>query len=82
VVDALDDRTQQILEQLEVQQQAGGVQLRPGQGDADLVVMAMRVLALALVVAEVVSGGETCLHGNFKHLLCSILCGEAPQTLF
>jgi hypothetical protein len=29
--------------------------------------VAVRVLALAFVVAEIVAGGEICLHGNFKH---------------
>src|ERR1035437_3424159 len=82
VVNALDDRAQQMLEQLEVQQQAGRVQLRPGQGDADLVVVAVRVLALALVVAEVVSGGETCLHGDFKHgCLLDSVRGSAPESI-
>jgi hypothetical protein len=67
VVDAVDHRAQHLLEQLEVQQQAGFVQFGPGQRDADLVVVPVRVLALALVIAKVVSGGETCLHGDFIH---------------
>ena len=37
------------------------------QGDADAVVVAMRIFALALVVAQVVTGGKGVLHGYFKH---------------
>jgi hypothetical protein len=29
--------------------------------------MPVRVLALAFVVAQIVAGGEICLHSNFKH---------------
>jgi hypothetical protein len=42
----------------------------------------VRVLALALVVAEVVAGGETGLHGDFKHRLGPVLCGEESQSSF
>ena len=56
-----------LLEQLEVEQQAGLVERGAGQRDADLVVVAVRVLALAFVVAEIVAGGEICLHGDFIH---------------
>jgi len=48
MVDAVDDRAQDLLEQLEVQQKAGGVQLRSCESDANLVVVAVRVFALAL----------------------------------
>ena len=61
------DRAQHLLEQLEVEQQTGLIELGAGQRHADLVVVAVRVLALAFVVAQIVAGGEICLHGNFKH---------------
>ncbi len=48
VVDAIDDRAHDVLEQFEVEQQAGGVELGSGQGDTDLVVVAVRVFALPL----------------------------------
>ena len=67
VVDAVDDRAQHVLEQLEVEEQSGFVERGAGQRDADLVVVAVRVLALAFVVAEIVAGGEIRLHGDFVH---------------
>ena len=56
VVDAVDDRTHHLLQQLEIQQQPGCVQFPAPQRQADLVVVAMRILALAAVVARVMSG--------------------------
>ena len=41
--------------------------------------MAVRVLALALVVAEVVAGGETASTVTSYIGVCSILCGKAAQ---
>ena len=80
MVDALDNRAKHLLEQLEVEQQAGLVQRGPGQGNADLVVVPVRVLALALVVAEVVAGGETGLHGDFIHRRLRLSCaGKSPS---
>jgi hypothetical protein len=37
------------------------------KGDEDLVVVAVRILAFATVVAEVVAGRKTGFHGYFKH---------------
>ena len=44
--------------------------------------MAVRVLALAFVIAEIVAGGETRLHGDFVHGVCSILRGNAARTFY
>ena len=67
VVDALDHRAQHLLQQLEVQQQPRVVQFRAGQRHAHLVVVPVRILALAVVVAQIVAGGKIRLHGDFVH---------------
>ena len=68
MVDAIDDGAQHLLQQLEVEEQTGLVERGAGQRDADLVVVAVRVLALAFVVAEIVAGGEIRLDSNFVHV--------------
>ena len=52
MVDAVDDRTHDVLQVLEVEQQPGRVELFSTQRDAHLVVVAVRVLALAFVIAR------------------------------
>ena len=82
VVDAVNDRAQYLLEQFEIQQQACLVQSVSAQSDADLVVVAVRILTLALVVAKVVSGGKACLHGDFVHRrLPDPVRGSAPRLI-
>src|SRR5450631_879798 len=70
VVDAVDDRTHDLLEQLEIQQQPGGVQFPAPQRQTNLVVVAMGVLTLAAIVAQVMSRGESRFDGYFIHGLC------------
>jgi CIC family chloride channel protein len=67
VVEVVDDGAEEGLEELEVEQEAGGVELGAGEGDEDAVVVAVRVLALAVVVAEVVAGGEAGFYGDLEH---------------
>src|ERR1700722_838406 len=67
VVEVFDDGAHDLLEQLEVEEQAGFVEVSALEGDEDLVVVAVRVLALATIVAEVVAGGEAGFYGYFKH---------------
>lgn len=55
VVEIIDGGTEDVLELLEIEQEAGFVELLPGQGDEDPVVVAVGVLALAVVVAEIVA---------------------------
>src|ERR1022692_3340296 len=52
----------------EIEQQAGLVEFGAGERDADLVVMAVRILALALVVAQVMSRGKSIVNRNFEHV--------------
>ncbi len=77
VVEAVDDGAHDLLEEFEIKQEAGVIKIGANEGDEDFVVVAMRVLALALVVAEIVAGGEAGFHGDFKH------CGSVafPGTL-
>jgi hypothetical protein len=67
VVEVFDGGTHDLLEELEVEEHAGLVKLFADEGDEDLVVVAVRVLALAAVVTEVVAGGETGFYSYFKH---------------
>jgi hypothetical protein len=67
VVEVVDDRAHDLLEELEVEEQAGFVEVFALEGNEDLVVVAVRILALATVVAEVVAGGEAGFYGYFKH---------------
>src|SRR4051812_21138373 len=67
MIKPLDDVLHDFSQIFEVEQQSGLVQLCPRQGDTDLVIMAVRVLALALVVAQVVPCGKRIVHGDFEH---------------
>src|SRR5712692_9806478 len=52
VVQAIDDGLHQPLDFDEIAQQADGIEIGPGEGDTDLVVMAVDVFTLAAVAAE------------------------------
>src|SRR5258706_13587048 len=67
VIEVVDDGAHDLLEQLEIEEQASLVEVFALEGDEDLVVVAVRVFALAAVVAEVVAGGEAGFYGYFKH---------------
>src|SRR3984885_8655523 len=67
VVEVLHGGAHDLLEELEVEEHAGLVELFSDEGDEDLVVVAVRVLALAAIVAEVVAGGEAGFYGYFEH---------------
>ena len=82
VVEVVDRGTEDLLEELEVKQEAGFVELSAGERDEHFVVVAVRVFALAAVVAEVVAGGETGFYGNFEHPLTRFLGGGGPLFLF
>ena len=67
VVEVVDGGAHDLLEEFEVEQHAGFVELLAYEGDEDLVVVAVRVLALATIVAEVVAGRKTGFYSNFEH---------------
>ena len=72
-----------VFQIFEIEQQAGLVELGTGEGHTNLVIMAVRVLALAFVVAQVVPGGECVFHSYFVHessepRLCFIVHFESP----
>src|SRR6185437_8419846 len=50
-----------------IQQQPSLIQFLTAQRHPHLVVVPVRILALAPIVAKIVSGGEPALHGNFIH---------------
>ena len=67
MVEALDDMPHDFAQVLEVEQQSGLVQFRAGQSDTNLVVVAVRILALALVVAQVMARGKRIFDRDFEH---------------
>jgi hypothetical protein len=67
MVEVFDDGAHHLFEELEVEEQTSFVEVFTLEGDEDLVVVAVRILALATIVAEVVAGGETGFYGYFKH---------------
>ena len=61
-------------------QETSLVEFRAPQRDEDAVVVAMRILALATVVAEVVAGREAGFYGYFKHRLLPFAAAGRWQT--
>jgi hypothetical protein len=55
VVEVLDGGLEDALKELEIEQEAVGLQVLAGEGDEDAVVVAMRVFALPVIVAKVVT---------------------------
>src|SRR5215472_13008633 len=51
----------------EIQQQASFVEFAAGQGHANLIVVAVRVLALSLIVPQVMPCGKRIFDGDFEH---------------
>ncbi len=83
VVEAVDYRAHDLLQQFEVEEKAGFIEIRADEGDEDLVVVAVRIFALSAVVAEVVTGREAGFYGDFKHALAlpfrSLFFAASPQ---
>jgi hypothetical protein len=67
VIEIVNDRAHDLLEEFEVEEQASLVEVFALESDEDLVVVAVRILALATIVAEVVAGGKAGFYGDFKH---------------
>ena len=67
MVQIFDRAAHQPLDIHEIHQQPGRIQLLARDRHPHLIVVAMHVLALALVIAQRVSGREALFHGNFKH---------------
>src|SRR4051794_24731205 len=68
MIKAVDGRLHHSLQVFEVEQQAGLVEFAALQGDPHLVIVAVRILALTFVVAQVMSGGEGVFNGDFEHI--------------
>jgi hypothetical protein len=67
VVKIVDGGTHHLLEKFEVEKHTSFVKLFADQGNEDFVIMAMRVFALASVIAEVVAGRKAGFYSYFKH---------------
>jgi hypothetical protein len=67
VVEVIDYGAHDLLEELEVEEQTGFIEVFALEGDEDLVVVTVRILALATIVAEVVAGRKAGFYGYFKH---------------
>src|ERR671930_487625 len=67
MIEPVDDMSDDLAQVLEVQQQTRFVQFLAGQRDPHLVVMSVRVLALAFVVAQIMACGKRVLDRDLKH---------------
>src|SRR5664280_2784650 len=67
MVEIIHHRAQDVLQVLEVQQQPGVVQGLAAEGDANAVVVSVGLLALAAIVAQVVSRGKGVFYSDFEH---------------
>src|SRR6201996_2954596 len=67
MVQPVDHRAHHLLQLLEVQQQPGRIQVLAAQGHAHLVVVPVRVLALAAIVAQIVPGRKPGLYRYLVH---------------
>jgi anaerobic magnesium-protoporphyrin IX monomethyl ester cyclase len=67
VVEPLDHMLHDVAQVFEIEQQSSFVEFSAGERDTNLVVVPVRVFALALVVAQVMSGCERIFNSNFEH---------------
>src|ERR1039458_1895740 len=68
VIEPIDNVLHHFAKVFEIEQETSLVQFSSGQRDPDLVVMAVRILALALVVAQIMSRGKSIVNRNFEHV--------------
>src|SRR5580698_7163105 len=83
MIQPLDDVLHHLAQVFEVEQQPSLVEFLAGQRDPDFIVVAMRVLTLPLVIAEIVSGGKRIFDGDFEHgiiCLCAFGTGPSPKS--
>jgi len=69
VIEIVHRRAQNVFELLEIQQQAGLVEGLPAQRNSHTVVVTVRLLALAAIVAQVVTRRKRVFDSNFEHAL-------------
>src|SRR5579862_5674023 len=67
VVQAVHDGLQGFLQLAKVEQQTGFVEFLTGQGDSYLVIVAVRIFALAFVIAQVVARRKRIFYSDLKH---------------
>ena len=67
MVEPLDNVLHHFAQLFKIDQQPGLIEFFSGEGHADFVVVPVRLLALAFVVAEIVAGRKLIFDGNFVH---------------
>jgi hypothetical protein len=67
VIETLNDVPHHFAQVFEIKKQARLIQFGSRQGHANLVVVTMRILALALVISQVVTCRERIFDRNFEH---------------
>ncbi len=72
VIETIDHMSHYFAKIFEIEQKAGFVELFSGEGDPNFVVVSMRVLALAFVIAQVVPRGKRIFYGDFEHRILGL----------
>ena len=90
VIEPVDHMAASLPEVFKIQQQPGFVEFLARQGDPDLVIVSVRLLALAFVITQVVAGGKRIFNRDFEHETSAgevmtddilPLCGETVEML-
>ena len=76
MVETIDNVFHHFAQVFEVEQESGLVQFQSRQSHTDLVVVPVRILALALVVPQVVPRGKCVLYGYLEHVSLSGALGH------
>ena len=67
VIEPFDNVSHYFTQILEIKQQPCFIEFGSRERDSDLVVVAVRILALTFVIAQVVSRSERIFDGDFEH---------------
>src|SRR5580698_2797721 len=70
VIESVYNRPHHLLQQLEVEQKPSFIKFFANQRHEHTIVMAVRILALASVIAKVVTGRKPGFYSYFKHYSC------------
>jgi len=81
MIQTVDHWLHHELQFLEVEQQAGVIEFAPLQRNLNLVIVAVRVLALPAVIAQVVSRGKAIFNSNFVHASSGLSSQRETQEL-
>src|SRR5580698_8762375 len=81
MIQAFDDVLHDLAEVLKIEEQTGLIQLGAGQRHADLVIVPVRILTLAFVVAQVMARRKRIVDRDFKHAFLSGSGGYGPDRV-